>query len=74
MVKYYTGPRGGKYYRKGGRKVYVSNNKKQKSKSISRCRKSKKYERCVRSVKRQNKKSRKGSYNPWAVCTASVCK
>lgn len=30
-----------------------------------------KFERCVKSVKRSNAK-RGTSYNPWAVCTASV--
>lgn len=96
MVKYYTGPRGGKYYRKNGRKIYVSSKKRasptkkktsrkkvskkkvskkeaQRSRSMARCRKSKKYERCVLSVKRRNKRSKR-SYNPWAVCTNSVCK
>lgn len=65
-----TGPRGGKYYMSDmGTKVYISSKSSSKSSgSMTRCRKSAKYERCVQHVKRKRR------YNPWAVCTVSVCK
>ncbi len=40
---------------------------------MSRCRQSPKYERCVHYVKNRNRFS-KVYYNPWAVCTKTVCK
>jgi len=63
MVKYITGPRGGKYYRKNGRKVYVKSTKR-KSRSPKRRYKStkrKSTKRKSRSPKRRYKSTKRKS-------------